>query len=110
MGRMDDGGLSQTEGMVEETRGEEDGEARSVATKRCGQGENPGGKWTGRRRARPGRRCGHTGDLGGWTTAEKSKIGNRGVSVLTWTDDRACDLAPLPYMWGRLISVAFMDT
>ena len=40
--------------------------------------------------------CAQTGDLGGWTTAEKSKIGNRGESVLIWTDDRACDLAPLP--------------
>ena len=103
---MDDGGLSQTKGVVEETRGEEDGEARSVATARCGQGGDPGGKWTRRREARPAREevWPYRGPRG---TDEARKFQDRysgGVSVLIWTDDRTCDLAPPTLLVGRLIS------
>ena len=45
----------------------------------------------------------------GMDDGQKFKIGNRGGSVLIWMDDRACDLAPLPYWWGRLMTLALLQ-
>ena len=114
---MDDGGPGQTKGVVkEETRGEVDGEAWSAAREGCGQGGDPGGKWTGKARRDKGvakeETQGENGRGGAWrgqgggvaiqgTKGDGRRPKNlrsvtRGVSVLIWTDDRACDLAPLP--------------